>query len=295
MIYPWTTCETSMGDYSACFAAIDGDIKAVPAGKHIILFLQYKSFGTPDAVPAYLRSSPGAWCEGSMCGQYPTNDGGIAMIWNAAVADRLHAWFAALAGYYGPGGPGAAYADRLAGIVLPETSAGETAANPLTNFGYTGANYVAAIEANLLALSTSFPTLPIFQYINFLSHGVPSPSAALQALGDWALLHRNIGLGCPDVAGTPSFHPPGYDTLMNPKYQSHLPLNVAIEPMDYATAQTTGLSATYTEATGQAPNGMAAQFVVWWHVQGTGHAFTVDDVATYLGAHPNPNVALPSW
>jgi hypothetical protein len=123
-----------------------------------------------------------------------------------------------------------------------------------------------------------FPTLPVFQYINFLPQGAPSESAALKTLGDWALTKRNIGLGCPDVGGSATFSPPCYDTLMNAKSQKHLAFNVAIEPMDYDAPITTGLAATYAEATDAAPNGMAAQFVVWQHVTGARHVFTIDDV-----------------
>jgi hypothetical protein len=309
VIYPWTKCETSIDHYDACFTAIDGDLAATPAGKHLIIFLQYKTFGSgttadggsavPDSVPAYLLTSPGAWCESSggtpVCGEYTTATSSIAMIWNQAVADRVHAWIAALGAHYAAGGAGAKYADRIAGIVLPETATGETMTYPLATVGYTSMGYVGAIEDNLTAAATAFPTKPVFQYINFLAHGVPSESAALQSIGTWALglKPRHIGLGCPDVGGNSSFHPFGYDTLMNATYQLHLPFNVAIEPMDFDKAITTGLDATYAEAIGPAPGGMAAQFVVWWYEQGTGHVFNIDDVAAYLPGHPDPNTALP--
>jgi hypothetical protein len=297
MVYPWSSCEGPMGDYSACFAAMDADIAAVPAGKHMILFLQYKGFSY-DAVPAYLQG-PGAWCvtvgATQVCGQYQGPQSTIAMIWNTAVADRLHAWFTAVAAHFAPGGAGAAHANRLAGIVLPETAPGSTGPVPLASVGYTAAKYVAAIEDNLTTLVASFPNLPAFQYINFLPQAVPSESAALKSLADWALTKRNIGLGCPDVGGSATFSPPGYDVLMNAAYQTHLPFNVAIEPMDYDAPITTGLAATYAEATGKAPNGMAAQFVVWQYVTGASHVFTIDDVAAYLPSHPNPNVALPTY
>src|SRR5262249_35612188 len=158
-----------------CFNAIDSDIARIPAGKHIILFLQYKSFGAADAVPMYLRSGPGAWCAMSngtqVCGQYSTPNRAIAMIWNSAVADRLHAWLTAVAKHYGPGGPGAKSAGYIAGIVLPETATGENNTNSLASVGYTSANYLAAIEANLMTLIALFPTLPVFQYINFIPYG----------------------------------------------------------------------------------------------------------------------------
>jgi hypothetical protein len=303
MIYAWTTCETKKDDYSACFAAIDADLAATPAGKHIILMLQYKQFGSGsglDAVPAYLRSGPGKWCVSSgskeVCGQYETPGSAVAMLWNDAVAARLHAWFAALGAYYGPGGPGHARADKIAGIVLPETSTGAGGTTSLASVGYTSADYVSAIEANLSALSTAFPTKPVFQYINFLPTPGGSEVDALKSIGDWALKQRHIGLGCPDVGGNSSFHPPGYDTLMDTKYQVNLPFNVAIEPMDFGSKYTSGLKETYAEATELAADGgMAAQFVVWWHEEGKENVFTIDDVAKFLPTHPNPNVAPPKY
>jgi hypothetical protein len=295
LIYPWTTCETTKNNYDACFTAIDGDLAALPTidigrAKHIILLLQYKAFGSGmDAVPAYLRASPGAWCEGTplVCGQYTssgdaTAPSAIALIWNAAVAARLQAWFMALGQRYG-------HDDRIAGIVLPETAtAGATA-----NAGYSPTGYITAIKKNLTTLTTAFPTKPVFQYINFLPGGVPSQSAALTALAGWALENPHVGIGCPDVGGNSTFHPPGYDTLMSATYQHHLPFNVAIEPMDYGSAYTTGLDATFAEATGAAPGGMAAQFVVWWYSQGAGNVFTIDQVGAYVATHANLNTAPP--
>jgi hypothetical protein len=129
-----------------------------------------------------------------------------------------------------------------------------------------------------------------------MPHGMPNESAALKTLGDFALNNPNIGLGCPDVGGGTAFSPPGYDTLINPMYQLHLPFNVAIEPMDYDAAITKGLSFTYAEATGPAAQGgMAAQFVVWQHVEGNNHVFTIDDVAKFLPNNPDPNTALPTY
>jgi hypothetical protein len=299
MIYPWTTCEgPTMGDYSACFTAMDADIdKVIAAGKHIILLFQYKSF-SGDSVPAYLRG-PGAWCVTAgttqVCGEFQGASSSIAMIWNTAVADRLHAWFGAVAAHYGPGGPGAARGNAIAGIVLPETATANGGPVSAASVGYTPSGYLGAIQDNLTTLVGLFPNLPVFQYINFLPQGVPSESAALKSLGDWALTKRHIGLGCPDVGGSTTFSPFGYDTLMNAKYQTHLAFNVAIEPMDYDAPITTGVAATYAEATGVAPNGMAAQFVVWQHVTGGSHVFTIDNVAAYLPSHPDPNVALPTY
>jgi hypothetical protein len=301
LIYQWAKCEsgTVMGDYSACFTAIDADLTAAKlAGKHIILMLQYKGFGSAgdagtgvDAVPAYLLSGPGTWCATGtpFCGEYKTTKGSIAMIWNGAVATRLQKWFAALGQYYGPGGNGHPLVDSIAGIALPETATGTNNMYPLTAVGYSPGGYLTAIKANLSALNAAFPTKPVFQYINFLPNG---SSSELQSIGDFALTQRNVGLGCPDVAGN-SYDPPGYDTLINPHYQLHLPFNVAVEPMDFSTAYTPSIQATYARATNVAQDGgMAAQFVMWWYVQGgAGNAFTIDQVANYLLSHPDPNVA----
>jgi len=85
-------------------------------------------------------------------------------------------------------------------------------------------------------------------------------------------IHDNIAYGNPDASEEQILEaaratyvdrfvhslPEGYDTLINAKYQTHLPFNVAIEPMDFGSAYTTGLEETYARLVaryGFAPKG----------------------------------------
>jgi hypothetical protein len=298
--YDWSVCEGAEGDYDAGYASLDSDLATLAAhGKKLILMMQYKQFsGTLAAVPAYLLG-PGPWCVqtdgGSVCGQYQMGNGRTAMIWQGlgtgGVADRLQAWFAAFGAHVAQ----SAYRDTVAGVVLPESACSEGTV-PLANVGYMPGGYLSALEADTQSLADAFHGVPAFQYINFISQ-LPSAqqTTALQQFADWALLHPTVGLGCPDVA-TQGLNSPGYPVLMNPKYQGVLPYDVAVESPDYASARASSLDASYALAVSPAPNGMAAQIVVWADVNSSaGNVFTIQDVANYLPTHPDPNTAPPTW
>jgi hypothetical protein len=150
------------------------------------------------------------------------------------------------------------------------------------------------MEANVSSLLAAFPRKPAFQYINLLN-GATDQTAALSALATWSLSHPHAGIGCPDVATVASFQPAGYDILKSATFQGRLPFNVAVQNNDYLASRTSGLDGTFAVATGAAPSGMAAQMVVWQYTADASNVFTLQEVAAYLSAHADPNIAPPSY
>lgn len=284
--YDWYSFEGAKGDYRAGFALLDDDLRAAAkAGKKLLAMVQYKQFGrTPHAVPDYMLK-PGPWCVGGTCGEYEMSNGVTAILWQPGVAERLHAWLAAMGAHVAA----SPYRSTFAGIVLPETALSE-GKQPLASIGYTQPVYLHAIEANLLSLIAAFRNKPIFQYINFFP---PNKDAGiyLEQLADFAVAHPNVGLGCPDVG--PKMSPPGYDVLKNATYQRRLPFNVAVEAPDFGAARTTGLQPTYDLAV----VGMRAEYVSWFAGGGNGptDVFSLDDVSRYVAKHPIPNITVPTW
>jgi hypothetical protein len=282
--YDWTACEAAQGDYSACIADVESDLAAVDAkGKKLIVFLMYKTFTDPHAVPAYMLQQ-GPWCTGSTCGEVAMSNGVSAMLWNTGVADRMHAWIAAM-GAAIQNGP---HASALAGVVFPESACGACE----NTAGYTASAYVDAMKGNVTAAIAAFPNVIAFQYINF----VPPSSTQTQSLADladFALATPHAGLGCPDLG--PLFNPPEYPLLENAKYQGRVPIAPAVESPDYQSGRTSSLPSTYSLGTDPAPKGMAAQIITWADTQNASYVFTIADVAAYLPSHPNPNSAPPTW
>lgn len=287
--YDWVASEGSQGDYSAGVADIEADLAAVDAvNKKLIVFLTYKAFSTTHVVPSYMLAS-GPWCVGSICGEVAMSNGTTAMIWQTGVADRLHAWLSGLASkiLVSP------HASALAGIVFPESACSGCDA---TNTSYTAATYLAALEGNASAAVAAFPNVIAFQYINFF----PPNNMASQYLGmfaDFALANPHVGLGCPDLA--PLFDPPEYPILESAKYEGRVPMAPAVESPDYASGRASpdgGVAATYELGINPSTKGgMSAQIISWSNVNGSGNVFTIDDVAAYVSAHPNPNTTAPTW
>jgi hypothetical protein len=282
--YDWTACEAAKDDWSACIANAESDLAAVDAkGKKLIVFLMYKTFTDPHAVPAYMLQQ-GPWCTGTTCGEVAMSNGVSAMIWNTGVADRMHAWIAAM----GAAIQSSAHASALAGVVFPESACAACD----TTAGYAAPAYVAAMEGNVKAAIAAFPNVIAFQYINFIP---PSSSQAqsLADLADFALVTPHAGLGCPDLG--PLFNPPEYPLLKSAKYQGRVPIAPAVESPDYQSARTSSLASTYSLGIDPAPNGMAAQIITWADTNNSSYVFTIQDVAAYLPSHPNPNTAPPTW
>jgi hypothetical protein len=282
--YDWTACEAAQGDYSACIADVESDLAAVDAkGKKLIVFFMYKTFTDPHAVPAYMLAQ-GPWCTGPVCGEVAMSNGVSAMIWNAGVADRMHAWIAAMGAAIEKG----PHASALSAVVFPESACGSCE----TTAGYTASAYVDAMKGNVTAAIAAFANVIAFQYINFVPPS-SSQTQSLTDLADFALATPHAGLGCPDLG--PLFNPPEYPLLENAKYQGRVPIAPAVESPDYQSGRTSSLPSTYALGIDPAPKGMAAQIITWANTNNASYVFTVQDVAAYLPSHPNPNIAPPTW
>ncbi len=287
--YNWVASEGAQGDYSSGIANIESDLAAVDqANKKLLVFLTYKIFSTGHVVPSYMLSS-GAWCSGSTCGEVAMSNGVTAMIWIPGVADRLHAWIQGLAAELVT----SPHAGALAGIVFPETAC---AGCDTSNTQYDATTYLAALEGNAKAVVAAFPSTIAFQYVNFF----PPNNTALQNLttyADFALATPHVGLGCPDLA--PLFDPPEYPVLENAKYQGRVPMAPAVESPDYASGRASsdgGVAATYSLGVDPSSNGgMGAQIISWANSHDVNDVFTLDDVASYVATHPDPNVSVPTW
>ena len=192
----------------------------------------------------------------------------------------MHAWIAALGAAVAKG----PHANALAAIVFPESACGACDKAP----GYTAPAYLAALEGDVTAAIAAFPSAIAFQYINFFPPSA-TQSENLRAFADFALATPHAGLGCPDLG--PLFAPPEYAIFEDPKYAGRVPIAPAVEPMDYTAARTSDLASTWTLGT----NAFHAQIISWQNTKNAGDVFTIDDVATYITTHSNPNVAAPTW
>jgi len=288
--YNWVASEGTQGDYTQGIANIEADLAAVDAAtpkKKLIVFLTYKAFTTTHVVPSYMLAS-GLWCAGSTCGEVAMSNGTTAMIWQAGVATRLHAWVAGLAQLLA-----SPHAGALAGIVFPESACSGCDAS---NTNYDATTYLAALEGNASAVVAAFPNTIAFQYINFF----PPNNMASQYLGmfaDFALATPHVGLGCPDLA--PLFNPPEYPILESAKYQGRVPMAPAVEAADYGAGRASpdgGVAATYALGIdSSSKSGMSAQIISWVNTNNASDVFTIGDVASYLATHPDPNTSAPTW
>jgi len=141
--YHWDASELSPGDYSAGFAALDADLKRVAAtGKKILVMLMYKKFDGTSAVPADLRTGPGAWCNGAYCGEFTNGTGtSLALLWNPVVEARMKAWITAMALHLEQ----SRYINSVAGIVFNETSVSTNDTWLLASAGYDPDTYSAGL------------------------------------------------------------------------------------------------------------------------------------------------------
>ena len=282
--YEWSFAEGAQGDYTAGIDATKADLDAVAkANKKLIVFLTYKTFTTgAHAVPAYMLGA-GPWCVGSVCGEGAMSNGTTAMIWVTGVQDRLHAWFVALGAAIGAH-------PALAGLTLPESACGNCSKLPQ----YIPATYVTSMEGNATSILGAFPTSILFQYINFIDGAGTAQSADLTQFADFALATKRLGLGCPDLG--PGLNLPEYPIFENTKYRGRVPLAPSVQSPDFSPPATIGTGAQGVAATYDlGTSTMAAQIITWSDVRSTSAAFTIQDVGTYVAAHPMPNVAAPTW
>jgi hypothetical protein len=74
----------------------------------------------------------------------------------------------------------------------------------------------------------------------------------------------------------------------------------AVETPDYSSPRAVGtgasaVAATYSLGVSAPDAGMGAQIITWSNVTSTSAAFTINDVATYIASHPDPNTSAPTW
>jgi hypothetical protein len=290
--YFWSSTELAPHDYSAGFAALDADLKAVAAkSKKLLVMLQYKKNDGSPAVPADLLHGPGPWCSARYCGEFVVGSTHLAMVWNPAVDARLKAWISAMAAH----AAASPYASSLAGIVFNETSlpAGTTDTTVLSGAGYDPYAYMKGLQDDMLAATDAAPRLPVFYYHEggFVSMDGKSVHAG-QVMGDWMLQHPHTG------AGTPDLKPKSPKTTSHPcaiaAYQGRIPCAPAIQAGDYSTSVTDSLDQSTTYAFASAPAGLHASFLTFSYAVGSGpNAFTLADASRYVSTHPIPNAAVP--
>jgi hypothetical protein len=290
--YHWDASELTPGDYSAGFAALDADLKRVAAkGKKLLVMLTYKKFDGTPAVPADLRTNPGAWCSGSYCGEFTNGTGtSLALLWNPAVEARLKAWITAMATHLSQ----SPYIGSVAGIVFNETALGTTDTTVLASAAYNPDTYIQALEDNLLAATTAAPRLITILYYEggFVSMDGKAVNAG-QKIGDWLLQHPRAGAGTPDLK--PKNPKDTKHPCANPAYQAHIVCAPAVQAPDYSTKVTDSFDQSFRYATQPATAGLHASFLTFSYAVGSGdNAFTFADVSRDIASHPIPNTA-PPW
>jgi hypothetical protein len=289
--YHWDASELAPGDYSAGFKALDADLKRVAAkGKKLLVMLSYKKFDGTPSVPADLRTSPGAWCNGTYCGELTNGTGtSLALLWNPAVEARLKAWITAMATHLQQ----SRYVNSVAGIVFNETALGTTDTSLLASAGYDPNTYIQALEDNLLAATTAAPRLITILYYEggFVSMDGKAVNAG-QKIGDWLLQHPRAGAGTPDLK--PKNPKDTKHPCAHPVYQAKIACAPAVQSPDYSTKVTDSFDQSFQYATAPAPKGLHASFLTFSYAVGSGdNAFTFADVSHDIASHPIPNTARP--
>jgi len=218
--YTWLKLEPERGRYD--FSAIRDDLARLqPAGKQLVLQIQYKAFGKDQRYcPAYLagpefgggvyRASSGSW---------------NPVLWNDRVSERMEALFAALGREF----------DRHAGVeaaVLPETApSASLEKNPQPGVEpFTTERYVVALQRQMLALRRAFPSTAVIQYANFPQAALPDLVAYMKEIG--------VGLGGPDVYPRPSnlSDPERGIYRLYARLAGTAPLGAAVQSPDYSVA-----------------------------------------------------------
>jgi hypothetical protein len=187
IMYAWRQLENSKGRYD--FSIIESDLNYLASrNRRLFIQLQDATF-TPEynAVPDYLLSNE--YDGGAVLQREENGDQGwTAKRWNPAVQERFAALLVAL---------GQRFDGRIEGINLQETAIAVT--NELDR-SFTPEKYVAALEANLVALKKAFPRSTTMQYANFMpgewlpweDHGyLRSLYAFAEQIG--------VGVGAPDL------------------------------------------------------------------------------------------------
>ncbi|WP_237360402.1 hypothetical protein [Vibrio marisflavi] len=221
IMYSWAELEPQKGHYD--FSKIRDDLSYLQAhGKTLFIQLQDATFSPKyKAVPRYLLSSE---YDGGVMPQYTDDnklEGWVAKRWNEKVHERFALLLQAL---------GKAFDGKVEGINLQETAIG---VSHKTDKSFTDKKYVKAIEANMLALKTSFPKSATMQYANFMpGEWLPWDDKgylrAIYAYGE----KIGVGLGAPDLMVQRKGQL-NHALAMMHEHQYSVPLGIAVQDGNY--------------------------------------------------------------
>ncbi|MEL7531945.1 MAG: hypothetical protein AAFN10_11580 [Bacteroidota bacterium] len=188
IMYAWRQLEPQKGEYD--FSEIKEDLRYLSKHqKKLFIQLQDVSFDSKyKAVPNYLLSpayAGGAYEEYSDQGK---PEGWVAKRWNKAVQERFKLLLSAL---------GEAFDGKIEGINLQETAIG---ANPKRVPDFSETQYVAGLQANMLAMKQAFPHSTCMIYANFMpGEWLPwEDKGYLQSIYQYGE-EIGVGLGSPDL------------------------------------------------------------------------------------------------
>jgi hypothetical protein len=183
-------------------------------------------------------------------------------------------------------------------VVFNETSlpGGTTDKTLLASVGYDPYKYMAAIQANLLAVTSTSNLIPAYYYHEggFVSMDGKSLDAST-VMGIWMLAHPHTGAGTPDAQ---SASPKGSNyPLVNPIYQGKIASIPNVQANDYAYSRNHTLLDAYNymaDPTTSTGSGLDGTHLVFSYAVTSSPAFTFADVSRFILTHPVKNTALPS-
>jgi len=197
--YTWRELEPQIGEYD--FSSIEHDLAFLAEhGKKLFVQLQDVSFDTSIVnVPGYLRTDP--QFDGGMARQWSYEEdeqhaepeGWVALRWNPAIQERMHALFAALGGQFD---------GRIEGITLPETAVEFGRTGRLFPPGYTPERYRDAVLENMRALKRAFPRSVAMLYANFMPGELPGSDHGFLRSVYAEAWRIGVAVGGPDLLPT---------------------------------------------------------------------------------------------
>jgi hypothetical protein len=221
IMYAWRNLEPQKDQYD--FSEIKKDYEYLKKhGKQLFIQLQDAAFNPNfQAVPEYLLSKD---YDGGATPQYNDEgvaEGWVAKRWNEKVRARFALLLAAL---------GRELDGKIAGINLQEVSIGVSEKSD-SSFSETG--YVAALQANMLALKKAFPQSTTMIYANFM----PGEWLPAEDKGYLRSIYQygekiGVGLGAPDLIPTRKGQLNHAYTMMH-EGQYTVPLGIAVQDGNY--------------------------------------------------------------
>lgn len=215
VIYTWKQLEPQAGRYD--FSPIERDLALTQAkGKKLFIQIQDRFF-SPEAryLPAYLLEDP--QYDGGLAAQIdqpgegkPSQQGWVAMQWNAALRQRYQALLEALA---------AVFDGRVYGVNLPETAIDVA---PGSAKGYTCDAYFSAELENAAYARRAFKRSQVVLYVNFWPCEWNNDQGYMERTFRFAVVH-DLGLGGPDVVPNHPAHMKNAYPYFH-RYRGRLPL-----------------------------------------------------------------------